>query len=172
MFSFNFGIFTSKRPKSKIINALRSAIEHADLVKLKLQLNYAKQAGLNSEDLIYKDYSFLHYAILKTRRSNEDDMIEVINELNQLIDVNKPAQDTLATTPLHSAARRGLTKVVTWLLEHNANLAQLDNHGRSTLIQIENAINEKQLNNSEPEIMQRLIYIRFLLNNAALTPRV
>lgn len=149
--------------KDQVIAEMRLAIDAADLNKLRSLIGMAKQINVASEDLVYKGFTLLHYAIVKTRISNQNIMIAIINELHQLIDVNRCALDNIATSPLHSAARRGLPKLVAWLLEHNADVTILDSRKKSALNQVEEALIEKILKNNDLDIIERLENVKSLL---------
>lgn len=105
-------------------------------------------------------YSFIHLAIRHGQFDNQQEVMKILEILIKAgVDINQAAGDSLKATPLHTATRRGLPSLVTWLLSHGANPALLDQKHKTSL----NYVQEILQNSKEDR--GRIVEISDILNN-------
>ncbi len=146
------------------LNVLCEAIKKTDGDKVAqiLQETSSHRYDVNT----YTKYKFtpLHYALTQSKRGqNEDSILAILDLLYQHgADINKPANDRLAASPLHTAARRYQADMVRWLIDKGANIEVTDTSGQTPL----NYVNKQLSNNSREELYQDLEMIQRLLISA------
>lgn len=129
----------------EMIERFKSAIRTAQREAVQQSLNdIIHEYDININDAKTK-YTLLHFAITKATESNELEMLEIIKALkNAGCDINKTANDSLNNSPIHTACRRGLTHIVTWLIENGVDSNVKDKTGQMPIDYI-----EKQISNND-----------------------
>ena len=158
-------------PPLHFINAIKIAIRNLDINRVKTLL---EQGKLNNYDMNVNDpkckYTLLHFAITKANSKNEQDILNLIKLLKEEgCDINKAAKDSLNNTPIHTACRRGLSSILLWLIENDAQINVKDTTNQKPIDYLEKQINSSGLDNITKE---RLITCRDILlqyNNDQLT---
>jgi ankyrin repeat protein len=110
------------QPPRTFFEKFKISILEADIDEIEVLID---EANRNNYDLNQYDektkYTLLHFTVTKTTQQNEEEMMRVLQLLLKVgCDLNQPALDRLANTPIHSACRRGLPNLLEWLLRHGA----------------------------------------------------
>lgn len=154
------------------MDLLLKAIKEADFVKVQSLVQIAKSNQIDLNIHTKKYITPLHWAILQTKEETQDEMLKIMDVLYQAgIDLNKGSSDSKNYHPIHSASRRGLPKIVTWLLENGTDLSVKDAEGTTALEFVRRAIQHKQKmrhtgqKEASEEVIARLLMVQRILQN-------
>lgn len=166
----NFLKFFTSKPNQQLDPVIEEHIDNLyEAIRAGENVEHALSqfpAGFNFNQRLKYGFTPLHFAITKTTYANEETMLEIILLLlRRGVDLNQTAADRFNTSPLLTAARRGLVHTVCMLLTHGAE--QVSDKNAFPLAYIQSAIELKRKQERRDETMERLEAIAGLLQSQA-----
>jgi len=153
-------------PPVSYFENFKKIIRNEDMVAAKLLIQEAKikNYDLNRHDEKTK-YTLFHFVISRIIERNENDMLTILKLLKESeCDLNQSALDSFRNTPIHTASRRALPKIVSWLLQNGAHADISDNTGQTPIDYV-----DKQLNCNKSHMTDvhkvKLITVREILSD-------